>query len=177
MHIALSIANWSSFIDALPSPSKRDRPDRRGAARDAGKHHTSADSTACYELSYFYKDNISPSTPDSRKSPGRASYRRHATANYMANGASHEGITRPDAMVLSGRDCRLLIRGFGVEVGQSCILRALRRIQITRKKLKVEASQRNAELRIQWRDDLQHFTAEQLVCVDESGSDDRSGDR
>jgi transposase len=53
----------------------------------------------------------------------------------------------------------------------------LKRIKVTRKKLTVQAGQRNEELRTQWLDDLQQFTAEQIICVDESGSDERTGDR
>lgn len=70
-----------------------------------------------------------------------------------------------------------LLKAFDIEVNQSIIARALQRINITRKRLRVEAAQRNAELRTQWQYDLQFFTAEQLVFVDESGSDDRTGDR
>ena len=66
---------------------------------------------------------------------------------------------------------------FGVEATQPTISATLKRIKVTRKRLKVEAAQRNDELRTQWQDDLQLFTADQLVCVDESGSDDRTGDR
>jgi transposase len=70
-----------------------------------------------------------------------------------------------------------LFEVFGVQVSQPTISMVLKRIQVTRKKLKVEAAQRNQELRTQWRDDLQYFTADQIICVDESGSDDRTGDR
>jgi transposase len=70
-----------------------------------------------------------------------------------------------------------LHEAFDIEVDIATILRALKRTKTTRKKLKVVAQQQNAELRIQWQYDLQFFTAEQLVFVDESGSDDRTGDR
>ncbi len=70
-----------------------------------------------------------------------------------------------------------LLEAFDIEPSIPTISLALKRIRVTRKKLKVEAAQRNDELRTQWRDNLQHFTAEQLVCVDESGSDERTGDR
>jgi hypothetical protein len=66
---------------------------------------------------------------------------------------------------------------FDIEPCLQTVANALKHIKVTRKKLKVEAAQRNDELRTQWLDDLQHFTAEQLVFVDESGSDDRIGDR
>jgi transposase len=66
---------------------------------------------------------------------------------------------------------------FDVEVHRSTISRALRRIQITRKRLKVIASQQNDELRTEWLEQLQYFTADQIVSIDESGSDDRVGDR
>lgn len=39
------------------------------------------------------------------------------------------------------------------------------------------AAQQNEELRLEWAFQLQQFTADQIVCVDESGSDDRTGDR
>lgn len=70
-----------------------------------------------------------------------------------------------------------LLEVFDVTVHQSTISRTLKRIHMTRKKLMVVAGQRNEELRTQWLDDLQQFTAEQIVCVDESGSDERTGDR
>ena len=66
---------------------------------------------------------------------------------------------------------------FDVEVVQSTISKALRRIKITRKRLKVVAAQQNDELRSEWLEQLQYFTADQIVSIDESGSDDRIGDR
>lgn len=66
---------------------------------------------------------------------------------------------------------------FDIEVDQSSISRALARIKITRKKLRIEAAQRNAELRTYWQDQMQFFEASQIVCVDETGSDERTGDR
>jgi transposase len=70
-----------------------------------------------------------------------------------------------------------LLEAFDITVHQSTISRTLQRIEVTRKKLKVEAAQRNQELRTQWQYELRDFTADQLVCVDESGSDERTGDR
>lgn len=66
---------------------------------------------------------------------------------------------------------------FEIDVSVSTIQRALNRIEVTRKKLTIEASQRNEELRVAWMDSMQQFTAEQFVCLDESGSDRDSGDR
>jgi transposase len=66
---------------------------------------------------------------------------------------------------------------FDIEVHRSTVSRALSWIKMTRKKLRVEAAQRNEELRVQWQFFLQEFTAVQLVFLDESGSDDRTGDR
>ena len=43
--------------------------------------------------------------------------------------------------------------------------------------MKVHAAQRDDELRVDWQDELQFYTPEQLVFVDESGSDERTGDR
>lgn len=70
-----------------------------------------------------------------------------------------------------------LLDMFDVDVVQQTISHTLKRIKITRKKLKVEAAQRNQELRTHWQDNFQYFTADQIVCVDESGSDDKTGDR
>jgi len=50
-------------------------------------------------------------------------------------------------------------------------------MKVTRKKLKVEAAQRNQELRLDWQFCLQEYHADQLIFVDEMGSDDRTGDR
>jgi transposase len=66
---------------------------------------------------------------------------------------------------------------FDIDVSKSTVWKALQRIKITRKKLRVEAAQRNAELRAEWQDILQHYEADQLIFVDESGSDERTGDR
>jgi transposase len=66
---------------------------------------------------------------------------------------------------------------FEITVDQSTVSRCLKRMNVSRKKLTITAAQRNEELRTQWRDDLQLFTAEQIICVDESGSDERRGDR
>lgn len=70
-----------------------------------------------------------------------------------------------------------LLDCFGIDVVKSTVCRALKRLKKSRKKFRVEAAQRNPELRIQWQFDLQSFDAEQIICVDECGSDDRTGDR
>jgi transposase len=70
-----------------------------------------------------------------------------------------------------------LLDAFDIEVSQSTISRTLQHIRITRKKLKVVATQQNNELRTDWLECLQYFTADQIVSVNESGSDDRAGDR
>ena len=70
-----------------------------------------------------------------------------------------------------------LIDVFDIHVNQSTISRALQRIKYTRKVLRVAAGQRNTELRTDWLDQLQLYNAEQFVFVDESGSDERTGDR
>jgi len=70
-----------------------------------------------------------------------------------------------------------LYETYDIEVSQNTISRALARIKLKRKKLQVEAAQRNDELRTAWRASLEQFTADQLVCVDESGSGERIGDR
>jgi transposase len=70
-----------------------------------------------------------------------------------------------------------LLEAFGVTIDRLTISKLLRHINITRKKLAITAIQRNEELRTQWRDDLQQFTANQIVYIDESGSNRRNGDR
>jgi transposase len=70
-----------------------------------------------------------------------------------------------------------LLEVYDIEVSQYTISTALARIKLTRKKLKKEAAQRNQELRTAWQDTLQYFSANQLVFVDETGSDERTGDR
>jgi transposase len=73
--------------------------------------------------------------------------------------------------------CQFLQEMYDIEVRQQTISKILAQIKVTKKKLKVEAAQRNPELRAQWQYELRDFTADQLVFVDESGSDDRTGDR
>jgi len=70
-----------------------------------------------------------------------------------------------------------LLDVFNVNVTRSTIGMVLKRMNSTRKKLKITAAQRNEELRLDWQYNLQYFTAAQIVCIDESGSDDRTGDR
>jgi hypothetical protein len=69
-----------------------------------------------------------------------------------------------------------LLDMFDIDVCRQTISLALQRIKITWK-LRVEAAQRNQDLRTQLQDNLQEFIADQLVFLDESGSDDRTGDR
>lgn len=70
-----------------------------------------------------------------------------------------------------------LLDAFGVEIRRQTVSYILKRIKVSRKKLRVVAAQQNEELRVQWRDSLQNYTADQLVFLDESGSDNRTGDR
>lgn len=70
-----------------------------------------------------------------------------------------------------------LWEAYSINVHISTISRRVKRIKTTRKRLKYIAAQRNAELRIERLDFMQHFTADQVVAVDESGSDERNGDR
>lgn len=66
---------------------------------------------------------------------------------------------------------------YGIQVSSATISRTLASMKVTKKRLRVEAAQRNAELRSEWRFNLQRFSSNQLVFVDEMGSDDRTGDR
>ncbi len=66
---------------------------------------------------------------------------------------------------------------FHVRLHQTTISKLLKRLEITQKRLKVEAAQRNQVLRRNWHFDLMSYTADQFVFVDESGSDERTGDR
>lgn len=70
-----------------------------------------------------------------------------------------------------------LLDAFDVDISVRSVSNLLSRLKITRKKLRVEAAQRSAELRTDWKYHLQFFTADQIICVDESGSDERDGDR
>jgi len=70
-----------------------------------------------------------------------------------------------------------LLEAFDINVCLLIISSALRRIRVTRKRLKAVTAQRNAQLRNHWQEQIQYFSAEQIVCVDESGSDNRTGDR
>jgi|tagenome__1003787_1003787.scaffolds.fasta_scaffold20656485_1 transposase len=65
----------------------------------------------------------------------------------------------------------------GLSITQQTISNALQRVDITRKKLSIEAAQRDPELRKEWRFTIAGYSALQLVFVDESGSDERTGDR
>jgi transposase len=66
---------------------------------------------------------------------------------------------------------------YGVKVSQSMVSRMLKQVSMTRKRLKVEAAQRNPELRAAWQWNIRELQANQFVFVDESGSDERTGDR
>ena len=66
---------------------------------------------------------------------------------------------------------------FHVRLHQTTISKLLKRLEITQKRLKVEAAQRNQVLRRNWHFDLMSYTADQFVFVNESGSDERTGDR
>jgi len=70
-----------------------------------------------------------------------------------------------------------LSEAYNIDVSIPTVSRALKKINITRKRLRVEAAQRNEKLRICWQNDLQFLSTEQLVYIDESGSDERTGDR
>ena len=66
---------------------------------------------------------------------------------------------------------------FDVDITRSTVSKLLKRIIVTRKKLRVKAAQRNKDLRLEWQYCLQDFTADQLLFLDESRSDNRTGDR
>jgi transposase len=66
---------------------------------------------------------------------------------------------------------------FDIDVSRGTVCNALTRIKFTRKRLRIEAAQRNQELRTAWQDTLQYYDADQLVFIDETGSDERTGDR
>jgi hypothetical protein len=70
-----------------------------------------------------------------------------------------------------------LLKIFDVHTTQSQISRALKHIEYTHKKLKHQAAQRNQILREGWQVKLVDFIAEQLVFIDESGANERTGDR
>ncbi|KAM3064779.1 hypothetical protein ACMFMF_011953 [Clarireedia jacksonii] len=66
---------------------------------------------------------------------------------------------------------------YNIDVHQTTISLALKRIAYTRKRFKAVALQRNKELRTAWMQNLQYLWPNQIISVDESGSDKRTGDR
>jgi hypothetical protein len=80
-------------------------------------------------------------------------------------------------MVLQGCDLSVFYDIFEIDVDRSRIAMAFARTNLARKKLKVAASQQNNELRIDWQDQLQYYTADHFIFIDKSSSDDRSGEQ
>jgi transposase/arginine repressor len=73
--------------------------------------------------------------------------------------------------------CEFLREAYHVEVHKSTISRLLARLKVTRKKLVVQARERDQELRAYWQWQLRNIKAPQLVCIDESGSNEKTGNR
>jgi hypothetical protein len=65
----------------------------------------------------------------------------------------------------------------GISVSRYIISRALKRVEHTHKKLKYRAAQRNQLLRESWKAKIATFKASQLVFLDESGANPRTGNR
>jgi transposase len=120
---------------------------------------------------YRHKKRIERALPVSRRSGGPKRVITHKIEQAIKALLDESPWTYQDEIV------EFLFEVFDITVDQTTISKTLKRINITRKKLTIVAAQRSEELRIQWLDDLQQFTAEQIVCVDESGSDERTGDR
>ena len=55
--------------------------------------------------------------------------------------------------------------------------RALHNADLTRKRIKKKASERNNELRTAWMGRLMEWTANQLICIDESAANKHTKDR
>jgi hypothetical protein len=65
----------------------------------------------------------------------------------------------------------------GLEVSIACIRRLLDREQWSWKKMQNQALERNAALQNTWRGIQKTWSADQLVFLDESGANERTGDR
>ncbi|PQE27952.1 transposase protein [Rutstroemia sp. NJR-2017a BBW] len=72
---------------------------------------------------------------------------------------------------------RFLLEAYDVDVDLATVRRCLERIEITRKKIRAVAAQRNEELRYAWLWMIQPFLMDYYVAVDESGNHERTGDR
>ncbi|RFU31029.1 hypothetical protein B7463_g5310, partial [Scytalidium lignicola] len=66
---------------------------------------------------------------------------------------------------------------FDIKLSQSAISKLLKKLNITHKKLEYVAAQRNQLLIDNWYIESANFTADQLIFVDESASNERTGDR
>ena len=66
---------------------------------------------------------------------------------------------------------------FGVRFHRGTISKLLTKLEVTRKKLAVQAAQRELLLRQHYQFKIREFTPDQFIFVDESGSDPRTGDR
>ena len=60
---------------------------------------------------------------------------------------------------------------------KSMICRLLARLKVTRKKLLIQAKERDQELRAHWQWQIRNIQAPQLVCINESGSNEKTGNR
>jgi transposase len=66
---------------------------------------------------------------------------------------------------------------FDIQLHKGTVSKLLKRFEVTRKRLTVQAAQRELLLRQDYQFKIRGFTADQFVFVDESGSDVRTGDR
>jgi hypothetical protein len=66
---------------------------------------------------------------------------------------------------------------FGVRFHHGTISKLLTKLEVTRKKLAVQAAQRELLLRQHYQFKIREFNPDQFVFVNESGSDPRTGDR
>lgn len=66
---------------------------------------------------------------------------------------------------------------FGVDLTTDSISRALKRVKWSKKRMQQQAKEQNADLRDEYRHDISEYHSYQLVYVDESGCDKRTGIR
>lgn len=66
---------------------------------------------------------------------------------------------------------------FDIEISLATVYRELRRVRWSRKVVQARAAERNESLREAWRSMQLQFSTDQLIFLDESGANERTGDR
>jgi len=83
----------------------------------------------------------------------------------------------PEAYTISRRDSVSYSRYLGLHVSEATVSRALARSEVSRKVTQRVAAQRDDVRRMEYYMNIDHYTPEQLVYVDESAANERTLDR